>query len=362
MCFEAEFAYQNVLSHSKRGVDNMPLYDDSFRQLIANAIVAGASTSDIVEQLRVSRMTVYNYRRNIDLFGVHNPPPTSVPHRRRKIHVAAREGLADMIAANQTMMLDEVQDWLVEEWDIDVSLSTIQRCLKQMKISRKKTERVNPERDPELRALWLFKVATRYTASQLVVVDESAANERTKDRRWGWSPKGLACRVDQSATRSSRWSILPAIGINGYLEYEIYHGSFNSERFENFVKRLLTKMNRFPLPRSVLVMDNVATHHSPLVKQLCEEAGVILEYLPPYSPDLSPIEESFSVLKAWMRRNRVLAQPLGSMFDMFFHVAVASCDFKSTARNLFRACGIEVSDEEDDVDYDTLEVEPRIVS
>ena len=335
----------------------MPLYDDRFRQLIANAVTAGVPTVDIVTQLGVSRRTVENYRRNIELFGVHNPPPASIPHRPRKIHLAAREALADLLIANPTMMLDEIQDWLVEEWDIEVSKATVSRCLKKDKLTRKRTERVNPERDHNLRASWLAKLASEYTANQLIIVDESAVNERTRDRRWGWSPRGVVCRVAQDSPRSSRWSILPTIGINGYLEYEIFHGSFTSERFENFIMKLLGKMNRFPLPRSVLVMDNVATHHSPHIKQLCDQAGVRLEYLPPYSPDLSPIEESFSVLKAWMRRNRELGQPLLPFYELFLHIAISQCNFRQTARGFFRACGIEVREEDEDVEYDTLDIE-----
>ena len=114
-------------------------------------------------------------------------------------------------------------------------------------------------------------------------------------------------------------------------------------------------MNRFPEPRSVLVMDNVATHHSPWVKLLCLEAGVILEYLPPYSPDLSPIEESFSALKAWMRKNRKLAEPMRPMFDLFLHLAVTQCNFRDSARGFFRACGIAATDEDVDIDYAELE-------
>ena len=168
--------------------------------------------------------------------------------------------------------------WLQEEWDLFVHLSTIQRCLTRMGKTYKKTERRNEGADMGLRAVWSYKISQFYKSNQLVVVDESAANERSKDRRWGWSERGVPCRADQSA-RASRWSILPAIGINGYLEYEIFHGSFNSERFENFVKKLLLKMNRFPLPRSVLVMDNVSTHHSPLVAHLCQQAGVLIRVL-----------------------------------------------------------------------------------
>ena len=123
----------------------MPLYDDRFRQLIANSITAGASTAEIVDHLRVSRRSVQNYRRNIDAFGVHNPPPANVPHRRQKIHVAARDALEDLLVGNPTMYQDEIQDWLEEEWNIEVSQSTISYCLKRINISHKKTKRVNPE-------------------------------------------------------------------------------------------------------------------------------------------------------------------------------------------------------------------------
>jgi hypothetical protein len=72
----------------------------------------------------------------------------------------------------------------------------------------------------------------------------------------------VPCRVTIPNGRSRRWSICPAIGINGYLDYEIYYGSFNSERFNNFIRRLLLKMNPYPGPRSVLIMDNHSAHHT----------------------------------------------------------------------------------------------------
>ena len=59
------------------------------------------------------------------------------------------------------------------------------------------------------------------------------------------------------------------------------------------------------------------------VKQICEAAGVRIEYIPPYSPDLSPIEESFSTLKAWIRRNRKIGQELLSFYELFLHLAIA---------------------------------------
>ena len=221
----------------------MVRYEETHRRLIATNIKAGVSTAEIVDALNVSDRTVRHYRRNIRIFGVHDPAPFSVQGRPRKIHAAAEEGLRELLTANSTMMLDEIQDWLAEEWKIEVSIPAIYQTMRRLKLSHKKTEVRNVDADEDLRKLWLWRMHTHYRADQLVVVDESAANERTKDRRWGWSEKGVVCRAMQSNIRSGRWSILPAIGINGYLEYEIFHGSFNSERFENFIRKLLRKMN-----------------------------------------------------------------------------------------------------------------------
>ena len=62
-------------------------------------------------------------------------------------------------------------------------------------------------------------------------------------------------------------------------------------------------MGRWPDPESVLVMDNAPIHHTERIEQMCFDAEVILLYLPPYSPDLNPIEESFADVKALMKRD-----------------------------------------------------------
>ena len=86
----------------------MPLYDDRFRLLIANAIRANVSPAEIVEQCRVSKRMVYKYRKKIELFNVHNPPPISIPYRYRKIYVTARESLVDILVGTKTIHLDEI--------------------------------------------------------------------------------------------------------------------------------------------------------------------------------------------------------------------------------------------------------------
>ena len=86
-----------------------------------------------------------------------------------------------------------------------------------MKLSLKAADRVHAEQDPALRSTYMADLL-QFTADQLVFVDESAASECTKDRRRGWSPRSMPCRVKLPAgEESKRWSILPAIGIGGCL-------------------------------------------------------------------------------------------------------------------------------------------------
>jgi hypothetical protein len=78
-----------------------------------------------------------------------------------------------------------------------------------------------------------------YTAEQLVFVDESAANEKTSNRKYGWGPVGVTPHEYHRFERSKRWSILPAYTINGFITWQIEHGSFTKELFEDFIRNVV---------------------------------------------------------------------------------------------------------------------------
>ena len=102
-----------------------------------------------------------------------------------------------------------------------------------------------------------------WTADQLIFVDESAANERTADRKYGWAPVGVTPCEAHPFGRSKRWSLCPAYTIDGYITWEIVHESFTAALFEDFIKnKVLPLCNPFPLPRSVIIMDNAPIHRT----------------------------------------------------------------------------------------------------
>jgi transposase len=82
---------------------------------------------------------------------------------------------------------------------------------------------------------------------------------------------------------------------------------------------------------------------------MCNEAGVVLEFLPPYSPDFNPIEELFSALKAWVRKNRQLEEGFEDFGD-FLELAVKDFMKEKDARGYFRSARIGFISEDEDKD------------
>jgi transposase len=101
------------------------------------------------------------------------------------------------------------------------------------------------------------------------------------------------------------FSILPILTLDGIITHDVIPGSVTSERFLRFLRELVIPLtNPYPGPRSVLVLDNCNIHHSEKVRALVEDKAMCkLIFLPPYSPDLNPIEQAFFSIKSHLRRN-----------------------------------------------------------
>jgi hypothetical protein len=93
-------------------------------------------------------------------------------------------------------------------------------------------------------------------------IDETAVNERTLDRKYGWSPVGQPARQIESVKRTKKWSILPLYTYDGFVDWKIVHGSFNADLFVLFLEEhVIPHTNPYPGPKSVLIMDNCKIHH-----------------------------------------------------------------------------------------------------
>ena len=120
-------------------------------------------------------------------------------------------------------------------------------------------------------------------------------------RTHGYSAKGKRCHAVHDWHPSKRTNVIGALVGKSLLTVSIFECNVNTSVFNSWVEQdLIPKLPN----NSVVVTDNASFHKSPLLKTMIEKAGHILEYLPPYSPDLNPIEPKWAQAKSRRRKYR----------------------------------------------------------
>jgi len=182
-----------------------------------------------------------------------------------------------------------------------------------------------------------FAIARRFVDPQsFVFLDESGA-QSNMTRLYGRAPIGERC-VDH--TPHGHWkttTLLSAMRLDGVIEPAtvIYDGPMNGPTFEGYVEQYLAPSLRVG---DVVVMDNLSAHKSPTVLEAIESADATVWYLPPYSPDLNPIEKLWSKVKSWLRRVAARTyEAIGqALVDALRTVKPTEC------ANYLRSCGYEI--------------------
>jgi transposase len=118
-------------------------------------------------------------------------------------------------------------------------------------------------------------------------------------RLHGRCPRGerLVGRVPQGHWKTI--TFVAALRHDGMSAPFLVDGAMNKQIFLAYIERCLVPTLK---PKEIVVMDNLAAHKAPAVREAIEAAGATVRYLPQYSPDLNPIEMPFSSLKALLRK------------------------------------------------------------
>jgi transposase len=193
------------------------------------------------------------------------------------------------------------------------------------------------ERDEFLRAAWRLLFARAVGVERLVFVDEMGANV-SLSLLYAWSRRGERAHAKVPRNWGKNITLLASITHRGLGPCLAVEGSTTREVFETYLERVLAPALR---PEQVVVLDNLSAHKGGRVKEIVEGAGCELLYLPPYSPDLNPIEQAFSKVKGLMRRaeartREALIEAMGRALD-----AVTVRD----VRAFFAHCGYRPMDQ-----------------
>ena len=154
------------------------------------------------------------------------------------------------------------------------------------------------ERDEFLRAAWKVLVAEQVEAERLVFVDEMGTNTSLSPA-YAWAPKGQRAYWSVPRNRGANTTVLSSMSAEGIGPSLAVEGTTTSVVFEAYVEQVLAPSLRWG---QVVVMDNLSAHKGERIKELIEQRGCQLIYLPSYSPDLNPIEEAFSKIKRLVRK------------------------------------------------------------
>jgi transposase len=141
-------------------------------------------------------------------------------------------------------------------------------------------------------------VARALDACSLVFVDEMGTNTSLSPI-YGWSKKGQRAYGAVPRNRGRNTTVLASMSVEGMGPSMAVEGATTARVFETYVERVLAPTLR---KGQVVVMDNLSSHKGQRVRELIEDRGCELLYLPSYSPDLNPIEEAFSKIKGLLRK------------------------------------------------------------
>jgi transposase len=155
------------------------------------------------------------------------------------------------------------------------------------------------ERDEFLRTAWRAFVARDLEADRLVFVDEMGTNTSLAPL-YAWSRRGERALFEVPRNWGANVTLLASMSAEGMGPCLAVEGSTTKELFETYLERVLAPTLR---PGLVVVMDNLSSHKGSRVREIVEERGCELLYLPPYSPDFNPIEQAFSKLKGLLRKS-----------------------------------------------------------
>jgi len=194
---------------------------------------------------------------------------------------------------------DATLEELRQRLGVSCSIAALCRALKGLKLPRKKTiPRAREQGKPEVqekRRVFTEKLATLDPA-RLVFVDESGATT-AMTRRSGRAPRGERLYAEVPGQWKSV-TLIVALRLSGVGPALAFEGATDTAAFRTYVEQVLVPQLR---PGDVVIWDNLKPHQDAQARQAIERAGATLEPLPPWSPDLTPIEKMFSKVKGILR-------------------------------------------------------------
>ena len=165
----------------------------------------------------------------------------------------------------------------------------------------------------------------------MIFVDETGSHIDMA-RSYAWAPRGQRAYAAKPRNRGQALTLIGAMGVDGLVATMTVAGGTDGEVFRSYVDQVLAPQL---CPGQVVIMDNLKAHKVAGIREAIEAAHATLCYLPPYSPDLSPIELCWSKVKTALRTRAARTR---ETLELAWTDALATVT-SSDARHWFAHCG-----------------------
>ena len=288
-----------------------PYSIDLRHRMIWQIIGMSLTYRKVAQNLNVAVGTVHNVLRRFQATGELEPTKSDRSNT-RKLSNNQELLLVGLFLDNPGLYLGEVCREVADITGTQISPSTVCRILRRHGFSRKKIQQVALQRSAIARAKFMADMQF-FHIDQIVWLDETGCDRRDQIRKYGYSLRGERPVYHRLLHRGNRISATTAMSTDGIVALELFQGTLNGDRYLNFLRgTLIPEMQPFDgsSPQSVLVLDNCSVHHVSGATDLLREAGILVVFLPPYSPDLNPAEELFSAVKYYLKEHDEILQAM----------------------------------------------------
>jgi transposase len=247
----------------------------------------------------VSVMTLYRWKK-----AGRDPKP--LVETRRNLSPDQEEALCEhMCQQRPCIILRQLQSHCKDQYGVDVSVSYLCKMLKRHKVTRKRATKHFQEQDLNKVLMFLQGLPLEEALSLWYMLDECSFTLNNAPA-YAYSKSGERAVVTRPGSRGQRLSLILCIGAQGYWKAAWHTGGVKADAFRAFLEALPGD--------STIGMDNASIHHAsksllaknlPSVGQTASARNQKLVYLPPYSPQLNPVELCFNVLKSKVRQSGV---------------------------------------------------------
>jgi len=290
-------------------------------------VILNVATSQVARIFQISERTVYRLAERFHVTGDVRPMekrngPEFVLCEFEELY------LISLLSCNPGIYLKELQQKLADYTGRIVHASTICRTLHRLGFSRQSIKLTSLLRSDIQRAEFIAEMCA-FDSSLMLWIDESGFDKRNYLRKYGYGVRGQPPRSYALTVRGKHYTSIAVLTTNGVEDVYITESSVDGDVFLDFIRRcilpLLMPFNGIN-PNSIVVMDNASIHHTDPVLELITAVGALVKFLPPYSPDLNPIEEVFAEVKHYLEANDPTTEsPESTILLAYNSVSIDNC-------------------------------------